>query len=306
MKAVICTKYGSPDVLKLEEIEKPTIGKNKICIKVHATAVTASDCIIRGFKVTAKYQLLMKLVVGFSGPRKAVLGMVFAGDVESFGENVTAFKKGDKVFGFDRYGFGTYAEYKCISKRGLLLKTPTDVSYEQAAGILYGGLLAYYFLKKAKIKKGQKVLIYGASGAIGTSAVQLAKYLGAEVTGVCSTTNIDLVKSIGADKVLDYTKDNFSLHGRQYDLVFNAVGKNKVELDGKNLLNNGGKHITVDDGSPKLSLDDLRFLSKLLEKGQIEAVIDRCYPLEQIVDAHRYVDKGHKKGNVMITINQKL
>jgi NADPH:quinone reductase-like Zn-dependent oxidoreductase len=303
MKAVICTKYGSPDVLELKEIEKPTTGKDEICIKVHATTVTASDCIIRGFKVTAKHRILMKLVVGFNGPRKVVLGMVFAGDVESVGENVTAFKKGDKVFGIDRYGFGTYAEYKCINEKSLLAKIPEGVSYEQAVGIPYGGLLAFYFLKRANIKSGQKILIYGASGAIGTSAVQLAKYLGTEVTGVCSTTNLDLVRSLGADKVLDYTEDDFSLNGRQYDLVFNAVGKGKAKLNCKKLLNKNGKHITVDDSSPKLCIDDLKFLSKLLEKGKMEAVIDRCYPLEQIVDAHRYVDKGHKKGNVIITIN---
>jgi NADPH:quinone reductase-like Zn-dependent oxidoreductase len=290
-------------VLELKEIEKPTVGKNELCIKVHATAVTASDCIIRGFKVSAKHKIPMRIVVGFRGPRKDVLGIVFAGNVESVGENVTAFKKGDKVFGFDRYGFGTYAEYKSINEKSLLVKIPEGVGYEQATGIPYGGLLANYFLKNANIKSGQKVLIYGASGAIGTSAVQLAKYLGAEVTGVCSTTNLDLVKSIGADKVLDYTEDDFSLDGRQYDLVFNAVGKSKAKLNCKKLLNKNGKHITVDDGSPKLCIDDLEFLSNLLEKGQIEAVIDRCYPLERIVEAHRYVDKGHKKGNVIITIN---
>lgn len=305
MRAVICTKYGSPNVLKLKEIAKPTIGKNEICIKVHATTVTASDCIIRGFKVTAKYRILMRLAIGFSGPRKAILGMIFAGEVESLGENVTAFKKGEKVFGFDRYGFGTYAEYKCISEKSLLVKIPANLSYMEAASMPYGGLIAYHFLKRAKIKEGQKILIYGASGAVGTLAVQIAKYLGAEVTGVCSTTNLDLVKSLGADKVLDYTKDNFSLDGRQYDLVFNAVGKSKVRLNCKNLLKKNGKHITVDDGSAKLYIGDLKFLSKLMKKGKIKAVIDRCYPLEQIIDAHKYVDKGHKKGNVIITINHK-
>jgi NADPH:quinone reductase-like Zn-dependent oxidoreductase len=306
MRAVICTKYGSPDVLKVKEIEKPTVGKSELCIKIHATTVTASDCIVRGFKVTAKYRILMRLVVGFRGPKKAVLGMVFAGEVESVGENVTAFKKGERVFGFDRHGFGTYAEYKCISEKGLLLKTPSTVSDEQAASIPYGGLIAYHFLKKATIKSGQKILIYGASGAIGTSAVQIAKYLGAEVTGVCSTTNMKLVKFLGADSVLDYTKDDFSLEGRRYDLIFNAVGKSKVHLNCKNLLKKNGKHITVDDSSAKLCIEDLKFLRKLLETGQMKAVIDRSYPLEQIVDAHRYVDKGHKKGNVIIAINHNL
>jgi NADPH:quinone reductase-like Zn-dependent oxidoreductase len=302
MKAVICTKYGPPEVLQLKEIEKPSPGENEICIKVFATSVTASDCIIRGFKVPIKFWVPMGLAIGFKKPRKSILGMVFAGEVESVGNDIKSFKKGDQVFGFDRFGFGTYAEYKCIPKEGLLVKKAMNVSYEEAAAVPFGGLLALHYLKKGNVQSGQKILIYGASGAVGTSAVQLAKYLGAEVTGVCSTANLELVKSLGASKVIDYTKEDFTARGDHYDLIFNAVGKKKIKLQCKKALTQNGKYITVDDGSPKLHIEDLILLNELIEKGQIKAVIDRCYPLEQIVEAHRYVDKGHKKGNVIITV----
>lgn len=302
MKAVVCTKYGPPEVLQLKEIEKPTPGENEICIKVFATSVTASDCIIRGFKVPIKFWIPMGLVIGFKKPRKSILGMVFAGEVESVGNDIKSFKKGDQVFGFDRFGFGTYAEYKCISKEGLLVKKATNVNYEEAAAIPFGGLLALHYLKKGNVQSGQKILIYGASGAVGTSAVQLARYLGAEVTGVCSTTNLELVKFLGANKVIDYTKEDFTTREDLYDLIFNAVGKKKIKLQCKKALTQNGKHITVDDGSPTFHIEDLILLNELIEKGQIKVVIDRCYLLEQIVEAHRYVDKGHKKGNVIITV----
>lgn len=196
MKAVVCTKYGPPEVLQLKELEKPTPGKNELCIKVHATSVTASDCIVRGFKVPMKFWIPMVLVIGFRRPRNPVLGMVFAGVVESVGNEVKCFRKGDQVFGFDRFGFGCYAEYKCVSEENLVVKKATNVSYEEAAAVPLGGLLALHYLKKGNVKKGQNILIYGASGAVDTSAVQLAKYLGVEVTGVCSTTNLELVKSL--------------------------------------------------------------------------------------------------------------
>lgn len=227
IKAVVCTKYGPPEVLQLKEFEKPTPRENEICIRVFATSVTTSDCIIRGFKVPIKFRILMGLVIGFKKPRKSILGMVFAGEVESIGSFVKSFKKGDQVFGFDRFGFGTYAEYKCIPEESLLVKKATSVNYEEAAALPYGGLLALHYLKKGNIQSGQRILIYGASGAVGTSAVQLAKYFGAEVTGVCSTANLELVKSLGADKVIDYTKEDFTERGELYDLIFNAVGKKK-------------------------------------------------------------------------------
>lgn len=302
MKAIVCTKYGPPEVLQLKEVEKPVPDKNEVCIKIFVTAVTSSDCIVRGYKVTGMYRLLMGLALGFGKPRNPILGMVYAGEIESTGKNVTSFEKGDQVVGFDRFGFGTYAEYKCTSSKGLLVKKSTVVCYGEVAAIPYGGLLALYFLKKANIQSGQKVLIYGASGAIGTSAVQLAKYFGAEVTGVCSTINVELIKSLGAHKVIDYAEEDFTKSGEVYDIIFNAVGKKKIELQYKSALSKNGKHLTVDDGSPKFHVEDLLFLNGLLEKGQLKAVIDRHYLLEQIVEAHRYVEKGHKKGNVIITV----
>ncbi len=305
MKAIICTKYGPPEVLQFKEVEKPTPRKNEVCIKIFATAVTASDCIVRGFNVPISLWLPMGLAIGFTKPRQPILGMVLAGEVESAGKNVKSFKIGDQVFGFDRFAFGTYAEYKCMPEEGMLVIKPTSVNYEEAAAVPFGGLLALHYLKKGNIQSGQKILIYGASGAVGTSAIQLARYFGAEVTGVCSTTNLELVKSLGADKVIDYTKEDFTNRGELYDFIFNAVGKRKAKLQCKKALTSNGKHITVDDGHPKLHIEELILLKELVETGKIKPVIDRCYPLEQMVEAHRYVDKGHKKGNVVITVEHK-
>ena len=305
MKAVVCTKYGPPEVLYLKEVEKPTPRNNEVCIKIFATAVTASDCIIRGFKVPIKFWLPMMIAIGFSKPRKPILGMVFAGEIESVGRAVTALKKGDQVFGFDRFSFGTYAEYKCISEKGMIVIKPNNLNYEEAAAIPFGGLLALYFLKKANIQSRQSVLIYGASGAIGTSAIQIAKYLGAEVTGVCSTTNLELVKSLGADKVIDYTKDDYMDKLELYDFIFDAVGKrksSKLKLQSKKALTTNGKYISVDDRTPALKIEDLIFLKKVIEEGKMKPIIDRVMPMEHIVEAHRYVDNGHKKGNVIITV----
>lgn len=302
MRAAVCTKYGPPEVLQIKEMPKPIPKKNQISIKVHAGSVTASDSIIRGFKVAGIYSILMHLAIGFNKPRKSVLGMVFAGEVESIGQEVSGFHTGDRVFGFDRFGFGSDAEYKCISADAVVSKLASNINYEEAASIPFGGLMALHYLRKSSIVEGQKLLIYGASGAIGTAAVQLAKYMGAEVTGVCSTGNIELVKSLGADHVVDYTKESIMDSGIFYDVVLNAVGKKKVELYPESILKQNGKHITVDDGTPILSAKDLYFLNELMEKGAIKAVIDRCYPLEKITDAHRYVDSGHKKGNVILMI----
>jgi NADPH:quinone reductase-like Zn-dependent oxidoreductase len=309
MKAIVCTKYGPPEVLQLREVEKPAPKNNEVLIKICATAVTASDCIIRRLKISVwrPMGLMAGLVLGFNKPRNPILGGVFAGDVELAGKEVKQFKAGDQVFGFTTKSvvqprFGAYAEYTCLPEDSILALKPSNLSYEEAAAVPYGGLLALHFLKKGNIQSGQKVLIYGASGAIGTAAVQLARYFGAEVSGVCSTTNLELVRSLGAEKVIDYTKEDFTTKGERYDLILNAVGKRKAQLQCDNALTPNGKHITVDDGLPKLHIEDLILLKELVESGKLKAVIDRTYPLEQMVEAHRYVDKGHKKGNVVITV----
>ena len=248
----------------------------------------------------------MRLVIGFTKPRNPILGMVFAGEVESVGTEVTRFHKGNQVYAFN-IRCGTYSEYTCLPENSVMAFKPSNITYEEAAAVPYGGLLALHFLRKSQIQSGKKVLIYGASGAVGTAAIQLARHFGAEVTGVCSTTNVDLVKSLGAEKVIDYTQEDVTKGGELYDVIFDAVGKRKssqLKLQCKKALTPTGKYLSVDDGSPKLRSEDLHFLTELIEAGQIQAVIDRCYPLEHIVEAHRYVDQGHKKGNVVITVEQ--
>jgi NADPH:quinone reductase-like Zn-dependent oxidoreductase len=305
MKAIICTKYGPPGVLQLKEVEKPTPRKNEVCIKIFATAVTASDCIIRGFKVSHRRWILGRLALGLTKPRKSILGLVLAGEIETVGTDVKQFQIGDRVYAFTKFRFGAYAEYTCLPDDSVMALMPSNLTSEEAAAIPFGGLLALHFLRKGNIHSGQKVLIYGASGAVGTSAVQLARYFGAEVTGVCSTTNIELVKSLGADTVIDYTQVGATSGGELYDLIFDAVGKRKsspLKLQSKEALTPNGTYLSVDDGSPKLQREDLHFLKELVEAGQLKPVIDRCYPLEHIVEAHSYVDQGHKKGNVVITL----
>jgi NADPH:quinone reductase-like Zn-dependent oxidoreductase len=252
---------------------------------------------------------MMGLVIGFTKPRNPILGMIFAGEVETVGDDVKKFNAGDQVFGTTiknavAMRFGTYAEYKCLPEDSIMDIKPSNTTFEEAAAVPYGGLLAMPFLEKGNMRNGQKVLIYGASGAIGTSAVQIAKYYGAEVTGVCSTRNLELVRSLGANKVIDYTKEDLP-GGEFYDFVFDAVGKSKsskLKLQCKDALTPNGKYISVDDGSPKESLENLIFLKKLIEAGHLKPVIDKYFTLEQMVEAHRYVDKGHKRGNVVITV----
>lgn len=319
MKAVVCTKYGPPEVLQLKEVAKPFPKDDEVLIKILATSVTASDCIVRGFKLPFWHPigLMMGLVIGFKKPRNPILGMVLAGEIESFGNDVKSFKKGDQVFAWTikspiQTRLGTYAEYKSLPENSVITLKPSNITFEEAAAIPYGGLLALHFIKKgniqnkpANLSRKQKVLIYGASGAIGTSAVQLAKYFGAEVTGVCSTSNLELVKSLGADKVIDYTKKDIINSNELYDFIFDAVGKrksSKLKLHCKKALTSTGKYISVDNGTPKPKIEDLILLKKIIESGKLKPVIDKCYPMEEIVEAHRYVDKGHKKGNVVITI----
>jgi len=312
MKAIVCTKYGPPEVLQLQEVDKPSPKNNEVRIKIYATSATASDCIVRGFNLPIwnPTGFLMGLVIGFSKPRNPILGMIFAGEVETIGNDVTRFKLGDQVFGTTignavTMRFGTYAEYKCLPEDSVMDIKPSNASFEEAAAVPYGGLIALHFLKKGNIQSGQKVLIYGASGSIGTSAVQLAKYYGGEVTGVCSTTNLELVRSLGAEQVIDYTKEDLTNRGELYDFIFDAVGKrksSKLKNQCKNALTANGRYISVDDGSPRETVENLTLLKELVEAGQFRPVIDRRFALEQMVEAHRYVDKGHKKGNVVITV----
>lgn len=307
MKAIVCTAYGPPEVLEVRELDKPVPKHDQVLVRIHATAVTSSDCIVRAFNLHGPMSVVARLVLGVTRPRKAVLGMVLAGEIEAAAKGVSAFKEGDQVFGFDRFAFGAYAAYKSMTARGLLALKPSNLTYDEAAAIPYGGLLALYFLRKGRINDRRRVLVYGASGSVGTSAVQLAKHFGAEVTGVCGSSNVEIVRSLGADAVIDYKKDDFTRGDERYDLVFVAVGNRMhppSEPDCKKVLTPGGAYVSVDRGAPRISTEDLVLLKQLAEAGALKPVIDRIYPLEQMAEAHRYVDQGHKKGNVVITVGR--
>jgi len=325
MKAIVYTQYGSPDVLQLKEVEKPTPKDNEVLIRIYATTVTAGDVNARGFVfVPPGFGPLSRLMFGLRKPKRTILGFELAGEIEAVGKDVKSFKPGDQVFGTTGASYGAYAEYTCMPEDGVLAIKPANMTYEEAAAVFFGASTALFFLRdQANIRSGQKVLINGASGGVGSYAVQLAKYYGAEVTGVCSTANLELVKSLGADKVIDYTQEDFTQNGETYDVILdmvvgkrsfsgckNALKQNGLYLAGAGGLQAfaqmlwtsmvGGKKVIA--GMAPERKEDLIFLKELIEAGKIRPVIDRCYPLEQTAEAHRYVDKGHKRGSVVITV----
>jgi NADPH:quinone reductase-like Zn-dependent oxidoreductase len=305
MKAIVATKFGAPEVLQLQEVQKPAPREDEILIKVHATTVSAGDIRMRSLNVPLVFWLPARITLGFTKPKHPIYGMELAGKVEATGKNVTRFKSGDQVFASTlTENFGAHAEYKCLPEQAMVAKKPANITYEEAAAFPIGATTALRLLRNGNTLasvRGQKILIYGASGSVGTYAVQLAKYFGADVTGVCSTANLDMVKSLGADHVIDYKKEDFSSRAERYDVIFDTVAKFPKSQYSK-VLKPNGTYVTMAKLSTKESMENLVFIKELIEAREIKAVIDRCYPLEQMVEAHRYVDTGHKKGNVVITV----
>lgn len=324
MKAIVYTKYGPPDVLQLQEVQKPFPGDHEILIKNYATTVTSGDVRLRSFELPSRlFWLPARLFLGFRKPRKTILGMELAGEIEAVGKHVSLFKEGEQVFAMTGSGLGAYAEYICLPEKGAVVRKPVNMTNEEAAAVPFAASTALYYVRdRANIQSGQRVLINGASGGIGTYAVQLARYYGAHVTGVCSTTNLELVKSLGADQVIDYTKEDFTQSGQTFDIIFDTVGKTTFARC-KDSLNPKGLYLAAVLRLPELVLmlwtamfgskkviggiapektEYLIFLKELIEAGKLKAVIDRRYPLEQTAEAHSYVEKGHKKGNVVITL----
>lgn len=325
MKAIVYTKYGLPDVLHLEEVKKPTPKDNEVLIKVHATSVTAGDCNARGFVfVPPGFGFLSRLMFGLRKPNQTILGLELSGEIVAVGKDVKQFKKGDLIFGNACEKFGAYAEYVCLAENAVLVMKPANITFEEAASIPFGATTALYFLRNvAKLQRGQKVLIIGASGCTGVYAVQLARFYEAEVTGVCSTANVELVKSLGADKVIDYTQEDFTQNGEIYDVIIDMVAGNASFARYKASLKPNGLYLAGAGGLKEFSqmawtaltggkkviaamapdrVEDLVFLKELLEAGKLKPVIDRRYPLEQTAEAHRYADTGHKRGSVVITV----
>ncbi len=310
MKAIICSKYGPPEVLSLQEVDKPIPKDDEVLIKIYATAVTASDVLMRGLDAPFIFRFLIQLMLGFGKPRNPIMGMVLSGVVENVGKDVTAFKKDDQVFASGsmssfKLRFGSYAEYMCLPENWTLAIKPSNVNFKEAAAIPYGAGLAWYYFKNMGIKQGQKVLIYGASGSVGLMATQLAKNAGATVTAVCSGKNFDLVKSLGADKAIDYTQSDSVSQLEEYDFIFDAVGKTKsseLKKQSKKALSSNGKYISVDDQAPSTSKLDFLKIKALVEQGKIKATIDSIYSLEEMAEAHKFVEQGHKKGSVVVSV----
>ena len=330
MKAVIYTEFGPPEVLHTSEVEKPVPKDNEVLIRVYATPVSYGDLTARNFKNISSREfhmplpllLPMRMYFGFNKPKINILGSEFAGVIESAGKNVKLYKEGDQVIGYLGQRMGAYAEYLCMPEDGSMAIKPSNMTYEQASAVPYGAIMATSLLRKGNLQSGHKVLINGASGGIGSAAVQLARYFGAEVTGVCATPRLDYVKSLGADKVIDYTKEDFTQNGETYNLIFDILGmssfshcKSSLNQNGIYLLASfkmtpliqmlwtrivGGKKVICAMASEKP--EDLVFIKDLVEAGKFKSIIDKCYPLEQTAEAHRYVEQGHKKGNVIITL----
>jgi len=321
VKAVVYTEYGPPDILQLKDVAKPVPKDHEVLIKVYATTVTKYDCWTRSATAPTGMGIISRISGGFTKPKKNIIGTELAGEIEAVGKDVKRFKVGDQVFAFTE-NLGAYAEYICLPEDGAVAIKPTNMSYEEAAAVPYGALTTLYFLNKANVTKGQKVLIFGASGGLGIFAVQLAKYFGAEVTGVCSTAKLELVKSLGADKVIDYTKEDFTKNGETYDVIFDTVGKSPFSRSSRSLKKKGF-YIFSTFGLPKLvqilwlsmtsskkviigllegRSEDLIFLKELIEEGKLKSVIDRCYPLEQTAEGHRYLEEGNAQGKIVINV----
>ena len=322
MKAVVYERYGPPEVLQLQEVDEPTPKDNEVLIKTHATTVTSGDWRVRSLNVPAGFGLMTRLVFGVSRPKQPILGTELAGVIESVGNDVKKFKVGDQVFAFSDTAMGCHAEYKCMPEDGALALKPPNLTFEEAAALSFGGTTALDFFRRGRLQSGERVLVNGAAGAVGTAAVQLAKHFGADVTGVCSTANLELVRSLGASHVVDYTQEDFTQNGETYDVIVDTAGSAPFSRS-KASLKEGGRLLMVLGGLPDMlqipwvsmtsskkviagpaagRAEDLRFLAGLAETGEFKPVIDRRYPFEQIAEAHRYVDTGRKKGNVVITL----
>lgn len=320
MKAIVCTKYGSPEVLQMTEVERPVPMDHELLVRIYATTVTVADSRTRSFTVPRSVWLPARMALGIRKPRRPILGMELSGVIEAVGKNVTRFKRGDHVFAATLADFGAYAEYKCLPADGAVAIKPANTTHDEAAALPIGARTALHFLRKANINPGQKVLVYGASGSVGTYAVQLAKHYGAHVTGVCSTSNLEMVASLGADQVIDYTREDFSASRTKYDVIFEAVNKSSFAAC-MGSLREGGVYINITEPLPNLQMlwarmtskkrvilgqnspetaEALEYVKTLVETGELRPVIDRRYAFDQIVEAHKYVDQGHKRGNVVV------
>jgi NADPH:quinone reductase-like Zn-dependent oxidoreductase len=322
MKAVVYERYGPPDVLQFKEVQKPAPKRNEVLIKILATTVTSADWRVRSLNVPTGFRLMMRLAFGWSKPRQPILGMELAGVVESVGEDVSIFKAGDAVFAFSDAAMSCYAQYKCMPQDGAIALKPANLRFDEAAALSFGGTTALSFLRRAKLRRGERVLVNGASGAVGTAAVQLARHFGADVTGVCSSANVALVRSLGAGHVIDYTREDFANNGEIYDVIVDTVGNAPFSRSKASLARGGRLLMVLADLPDMLQIpwasmtsnkkliagpangraEDLRFLAELAQAGEFKPVIDRRYPFEQMVEAHRYVNTGRKRGNVVVTL----